>query len=178
LNSTRYGFSLLSALVAAVVGGAVWAGFAIITNYELSLIAWAIGGLAAYAVFYSANKQITQAHRVIAVIASLLGILLGKYFLFGYYVTNSVSGIFDSPNVTLFQENISQLFSATDILFVLLAMYTAWQLPARLALRAAAQAHQQAGPVYESSSAQPPVSMPVQPSAQEPHKPIHVEEIR
>jgi hypothetical protein len=137
LENNKLILSVLGALLTAVIGGAVWAVIAILTEYEIGLVAWAIGGMAGYAVFYLARKKISAAHQVIAVIASLIGILLGKYFIFGYYYNGSISGIFEGEVVTLFQDNIAQFFGGMDIIFVILAVVTAWQLPSKLANRAA-----------------------------------------
>ncbi|MDO7906052.1 hypothetical protein Q5741_06420 [Paenibacillus sp. JX-17] len=123
----------LGALAAAVVGGILWAAIAIMTDYELGLVAWAIGGLTGYAVVLLSGKRTTAAHQLIAVVASLIGIVLGKYFIFSYVLNDGMEGMFDSDIITMFQENISEFFGAMDIVFVILAVLTAWQLPAKYA---------------------------------------------
>jgi len=144
LESNKIVLPVLGALLAAVVGGAAWAAIVALTDYELGIVAWAVGGLAGFAVAKLANKQITAVHQVIAVIASLIGILLGKYFTVGYLYTESISGIFQSEVMTIFQENLSSLFSTMDIVFTALAVVTAWQLPKKLANQAAPQESTQA----------------------------------
>jgi len=144
LESNKIALPILGALLSAVVGGVVWAAIVAWTNYELGIVAWAIGGLAGYAVANLANKQVSAAHQVIAVLASLIGILLGKYFSFGYIYSEGVSGIFDSEVMTVFQENFSSLFSAMDIVFIALAVVSAWQLPRRIANQAAPKESTQA----------------------------------
>jgi uncharacterized YccA/Bax inhibitor family protein len=123
---------IIGALLAAIIGGAVWAFIAILTEYEIGFVAWAIGGMAGYAVIFIAKSNVNTAHQVIAVIASLIGILLGKYFIFGYYYNESFSGIFDNEVMTVFGENFSAFFGGMDVIFVLLAVVTAWQLPGKL----------------------------------------------
>ncbi|OAB47953.1 hypothetical protein PBAT_03505 [Paenibacillus antarcticus] len=120
---------VLGSLIAAIIGGAIWATIAVLTDYELGLIAWGIGGLAGYAVVLFAKGQTTQIHQIIAVIASLIGILLGKYFLFSYIINDGFEGMFNSDIITLFQENITEFFGGMDIVFVLFAVLTAWKLP-------------------------------------------------
>ncbi|CAH1216865.1 hypothetical protein PAECIP111893_04192 [Paenibacillus plantiphilus] len=122
---------LLGALVASIIGGAIWALIGVWTESELGVIAWAIGGLTGFTVALLANKQVAVAHQVVAVIASLLGILLGKYFMFGYLL-GEFEGIFNSEIFTLFTENIREFFQGMDILFIALAVITAWQLPKQL----------------------------------------------
>jgi hypothetical protein len=136
MENNKLGLPVIGALLTGIIGGALWAAIAIMTEYEIGFVAWAIGGLAGYSVFYLAKGYITQAHQVIAVMASLIGIVLGKYFIFGYYATDTVSGIFNSEVVTLFQENISMMFGGMDVIFVLLAVATAWRLPGKLVNKA------------------------------------------
>ncbi|WP_314588069.1 hypothetical protein [Paenibacillus terrigena] len=139
MESNKIALPIIGALIAAIIGGAAWAVIVALTDYELGIVAWAVGGLAGFVVATLANKQITAAHQVIAVIASLLGILLGKYFTVGYIYTESISGIFGSEVMTVFQENLSSLFSTMDIVFTVLAVVTAWQLPRKMANQAAPQ---------------------------------------
>jgi hypothetical protein len=135
MESTRNNLVLpiIGALLAAVVGGIVWAVIAVVTDYEIGIVAWAIGGAAGFLVSFFAKGNVTSVHQIIAVIGSLIGIILGKYFILGYYYDYSISGIFNSETFSLFFSNFSVLFSGMDLVFVLLAVATAWQLPAKLA---------------------------------------------
>ena len=138
MEQNKIGMPMIGALLAAIVGGAVWALIAIVTEYELGIIAWGIGGLAGYAVSYFAGKKTSTTLQVIAVIASILGILLGKYFIIGYIFYESLSGIFSSEVFTFFTANFMELFEIMDLVFVAFAVVTAWQLPNKLANKAAA----------------------------------------
>ncbi|MNN23827.1 hypothetical protein D3C81_1372350 [compost metagenome] len=131
-QKSNVGLSVVAALIAAIVGGAVWALIVILTNYEIGIVAWGIGGLTAYGTAMFA-KKITPIHQIVAVLASLIGILLGKYVAFSYIVHQGYSGMFDSGTFSLFSENITLMFGAMDIIFILLAVATAWQLPIKLA---------------------------------------------
>jgi len=122
----------LGALLAAVVGGVLWAVIAISTDYEIGLIAWAIGGLAATAVIRLNQGPTTRLHQFIAVFASLLGIFLGKYFIFAYIINDGMEGMFASGLLSIFLQNIREFFGGMDIIFVLMAVVTAWQMPGRL----------------------------------------------
>ena len=131
-TETKVALPALGALLAAVIGGALWAAIAIKTEYEVGLVAWAIGGLAGYAVVKLSNGRTTRVHQIIAVIASLLGIFLGKYFIFAYVVSEGFEGMFASGLLSLFIDNIGEFFAAIDIIFVILAVVTAWRMPGRL----------------------------------------------
>lgn len=135
MNGSKSVMPVLAALLAAIIGGVVWALIVVVTEYEVGIVAWAIGGLAALAVSFSA-KKITPVHQIIAVVASLLGILLGKYFVYGYYLIGETEGImsmFHMEVIRMFPQFFSALFGGMDIIFVLLAIVTAWQLPVKLA---------------------------------------------
>ncbi len=135
MGNTKSGLAIVYALVAAIIGGAVWMIIAILTDYELGIIAWGIGGLAGYAVILATKSKVKVEHQVIAVIAGLLGIVLGKYLILGYYYDESISGIFNADVFSIFFENFFDFFGGIDIIFVLLAVATAWQLPTKLAKR-------------------------------------------
>lgn len=131
------GLALAGALVAAIVGGVLWALITVWTEYELGLVAWAIGGMAGFAVAFCSRYRTSQAHQIIAVIASLLGILVGKFFFFSYYLNSGFTGMFDSTTISMFQRGFTDLFGGMDIVFILFAVITAWQVPARLRYKAA-----------------------------------------
>ncbi|MDQ0091997.1 steroid 5-alpha reductase family enzyme [Paenibacillus anaericanus] len=139
MEQNKIGMSVIGALLAAIVGGAVWALIAITTEYELGIIAWAIGGLAGYAVSYFAGKRTSVTIQLIAVIASVLGILLGKYFIVAYFYNyESFNGMFSSEVFSFFKETFVELFEIMDLVFVAFAVVTAWQLPNKLANKAEA----------------------------------------
>ncbi|MGN7763168.1 hypothetical protein [Paenibacillus sp. 22594] len=137
-EKSRIVLPILGALLAAIVGGTLWAVIAIQTDYEIGLLAWAIGGLAGFAVVKLSGGRTNVAHQLIGVIASLLGIFLGKYFIFSYVINEGLDGMFAIDLFTLFMDNIKEFFGAMDIVFVILAIITAWQMPARLAKQPAA----------------------------------------
>jgi hypothetical protein len=122
----------LGALLAAIVGGGIWALITVLTNYELGIIALGVGVLVGYVVVYLANRQTTQVHQVLAVIGSLIGILLGKYFTFTYTINDDLAHIFDSQSISFFQDNFKVFFGGMDIIFVVLAVITAWRMPGRM----------------------------------------------
>ncbi|MGC5775761.1 hypothetical protein J4O75_25950 [Paenibacillus pabuli] len=131
---------IIGGLVAAIVGGIVWAVIAALTERELGLIAIVIGALTGYAVVLFSNKQIATVHKVIAVIFALIGILLGKYLTVVYFTSELFSDagmmdlVFDGEMVSAFAETITDYFSEPmDLLFIVLAIVSAWQIPGRMA---------------------------------------------
>ncbi len=131
MQENKIGLSILYALLGALIGGIIWGLIAVLFDYELGLVAWAIGGLTGYAVVLAAKGSVTQSHQIIAVITSLIGIILGKYFSFGYWFNEGFEGMFDSMTFAYFRAYFFDLFGGMDIVFVLLAIITAWQIPGR-----------------------------------------------
>ncbi|WP_053784158.1 hypothetical protein [Paenibacillus xylanivorans] len=136
----KIGMPIVGGLLAAVIGGIVWAVIAAMTERELGLIAIVIGALTGYAVVLFSNKQIATVHKVIAVIFALIGILLGKYLTVVYFTSELFSDasmmdlVFDGEMVSAFVETFTDYFSEpVDLLFIVLAIVSAWQIPGRMA---------------------------------------------
>ncbi|MDN8591706.1 hypothetical protein Q0V21_23355 [Paenibacillus sp. 11B] len=135
----KIGMPIVGGLLAAVVGGIVWAVIAAMTERELGLIAIVIGALTGYAVVLFSNKRIATVHKVIAVIFALIGILLGKYLTVVYFTSELFSDasvmdlVFDGEMVSAFVETFTDYFSEpVDLLFIVLAIVSAWQIPGRM----------------------------------------------
>ncbi|QOS82541.1 hypothetical protein JNUCC31_19265 [Paenibacillus sp. JNUCC31] len=131
---------IVGGLLAAIVGGIVWAVIAALTERELGLIAIVIGALTGYAVVLFSNKRIATVHKVIAVIFALIGILLGKYLTVVYFTSELFSDagmmdlVFDGEMVSAFVDTFTDYFSEPiDLLFIVLAIVSAWQIPGRMA---------------------------------------------
>ena len=65
---------------------------------------------------------------------ALLGILIGKYLSFAWVVQDIAEedgvslGVFSGETFSLFRENLGTVFSGFDLLWVGLAVFTAWRL--------------------------------------------------
>jgi hypothetical protein len=153
MEQKRTGLSLAAALIAALIGGIVWAAIGIITDYELGLIAWLIGGLTGYAVIKAAKDQVSVVDQLFAVVASLLGILVGKYLFISYLINDGIAGMFDGASFAIFQDVFVETLSKTDIIFVFFAVYTAWKIPG------------QAIKAIKERSSEPQVQPPAEPPA-------------
>jgi hypothetical protein len=95
--------------VAALIGGGVWAGLAVGIGVELGYVAWGIGLLCGFAV-----SKLGRGHgtifQVLAVVCSLVGIAIGK-------IAFMMNG-----------NDIADAFGIVDIVFVLLAVASAWRM--------------------------------------------------
>jgi len=128
-----------AAVVAALVGGAIWGGIVLLTEYEVGFMATGIGLLSGYAVTFFSEKK-GPPLQVIAVLSALGGILAGKYFTFFLSLKDFIKaeygaaaasqvGIFSGDVARIFREAISDLFSPYDLLWIVLAIVAAWGIP-------------------------------------------------
>ena len=126
-----------AALAAAVAGGVVWALIVRATDYEIGLVAWAIGWVAGTAAVAGARGARGVPLQVVAVVAALIGILLGKYLSYAWTLQDVAEerglsfGLFSDETRTFFREDIGEVFGWFDLIFVGLAVYTAFRIPAR-----------------------------------------------
>ena len=127
-------------LLAAVLGGTVWGGLVVWTGYEIGYVAWGVGVVSGMAVVLFAGGRKGMPLQALAVVSSLLGIAIGKYVTFYHLLKEQVSDEFgveaaqlisiaSSPVLSFFGENFSVLLGGFDILWVLLAVMTAWHIP-------------------------------------------------
>lgn len=138
--------ALIGGSVAAVIGGAIWGLIVIYTGYVIGYMAWAIGGLAGFGVALFAGGKRGIPLQVVAVLASVLGILVGKYFVFFHYMKEVVSkeyGAEAASNLSMlseaviqfFIENIELVMSGFDFLWIIFAVVTAWRIPKGLGIK-------------------------------------------
>ncbi len=132
--------AMLGAGLAAAAGGGLWGLIVILTGYVIGYMALGIGLLSGFAVVIFSRGQRGLPLQVIAVAGSVLGIVIGKYTSFFHFVKKAMAnqhGEAVAANVSLFSEktirvfalNIGSMLSAFDILWVFLAVITAWRIP-------------------------------------------------
>ncbi|MCC6160440.1 MAG: hypothetical protein IT350_20475 [Deltaproteobacteria bacterium] len=136
---------LLAAMLgagAAVISGIVWGLIAITTQHEIGFVAWGVGLLCGLAVFYGSGREGGAALQAVAVIASLAGIAIGKYIGFvaalKALVTEEVGPevavqvtYFSSKVFASLVENLGGVFGLYDLLWIALAVSTAFKLNAK-----------------------------------------------
>ncbi len=127
-------------LAAAALGAAIWAWLTVATDSEFGALAWGIGGLCGFAVMLLAKPARGRALQVVAVLASVLGIVGGKYATF-YMLAKEYAAqeagaeaaaeiqLLSPELISMFFGSIAEWFSAFDLLWVGLAVFTAWGIP-------------------------------------------------
>jgi signal peptidase I len=160
-----FGLALIAGLAAAVAGGLAWGLVVKWTDYEVGIAAWGVGALVGYAVLAAAGGRKGSDLQAVAVAFALLGVLLGKYLAFAFVVQESLPavGLFSGDMITFFREALRDVFGLFDVLWIGLAVATAW-----LALRPEEGADGPAPPPEEGP--RPPVVLPP-PAGYGPHEP-------
>lgn len=138
--------ALAGGLAAAILGGIIWGLIVISSEYELGIVAWGIGLLSGYGVLIMAKGKKGRVLPVTAVASSILGIIIGKYIAYQHFMSEAVAieygeeaamglSLFSMDTILFFAEDISYIVSAFDLLWVLLAVVTAWKIAQRPALQ-------------------------------------------
>lgn len=129
--------AIVAAVVAAILGGVVWGLIVKWSDYEVGFVAWGIGFLVGIAVLGATRGARGPVFQVVAVAGALLGILLGKYLSFAWVlqaVAREETGgaveiaVLSRDTVELFRDELDTVFDWIDLLWVGLAVYTAWRV--------------------------------------------------
>ncbi len=136
----HFPMAIAGGLLAALIGGGVWAAVTYFTEYEAGYIAIGVGLLAGYAVVWMTGGRKGFILQIIAILSGLLAIAIGKYFAvyfivkkvvaeqYGASIADSIS--FLSPDFWEgFKEVFWEILSPYDVLWVVLAVYSAWKIP-------------------------------------------------
>jgi hypothetical protein len=132
--------ALLGGVMSAVAGGVIWGLIVIATGYEIGYMAWGTGLLCGFAVLLFSKGKRGIPLQTIAVLSSILGIIIGKYFTFFHFFKEAVAkeygveavsriSILSERVIKFFLENAGSIVSGFDILWIALAVITAWRIP-------------------------------------------------
>lgn len=133
-----FGTAALAGLVAAIAGGVLWGYIVRWSGYEVGVVAWGIGFATGSAVVLGARGSRGRPYQVLAVVLSLGGILLGKYLSFAWALDEALEDqglpidvpIFSRATWDAFIEAREDVWGLFDLLFVGLAIFSAWRIPA------------------------------------------------
>jgi len=122
---------LVGGLVAAIIGGVLWAAITVATGFQLGLVAVGIGFLVGYAVSYL-GKGITPIFGYIGAGLSLLGVVVGKYLTMVALLANVAElgymETFTTVPFDVIKELVISNFSPIDLLFYGIAVYQGYKL--------------------------------------------------
>jgi len=137
---------LIGAVLAAIISGFIWGWIVAATEYEIGFMALGVGAITGYAVvLFSKGKRGTPL-QIIAVLASILGIIIGKYFIFLNILKEEVTKeygaevaanipVISGDTIDFFFENLELLVSGFDIVWIILAVITAWGIPKGIGIK-------------------------------------------
>jgi hypothetical protein len=131
--------AIFGGAVAATVGGLLWGFIATATNFVIGYMAVGLGMLAGGAVVIFSGRR-GRPLQAVAVLASVLGIALGKYYIFGHVLRQMVGERYGAeiasrvsmlswPTFRLFLESVPATFTEYDALWLALAIVAAWRIP-------------------------------------------------
>lgn len=117
---TRMGLAVATAVVAAAVGAAVWAGIVIATERMFWLLAIGIGALIGVATAKAAGKGGWPV-QVLAVLATVVSVLVGNVLIYAYAANKEITAQGDTVDWLAFARAIPQLLveGGGDTLFAL-----------------------------------------------------------
>ncbi len=115
---------------AAVAGAAVWAMVTVLTNYELGIMAVAVGFMVGKAIAAVAGSRNT-AFGILGAVCSLLGCVLGNLLsAIGFYAHARHVGYFDvlgMMNVTAAVRLMTVMFRPMDLFFYAIGIYEGYR---------------------------------------------------
>lgn len=133
----RLPMALAAGGLGALVAAGIWAAIVVFTEYEVGIVAVLVGWLAGFGVKLGAGKARGKALQVSAASLAVFGLLVAKYFIFAHFFAEGVLeeegialGPFDPVILEVFPVALPSMLSAFDLLWVFLALTTAWKLPA------------------------------------------------
>jgi hypothetical protein len=133
-------WAMIGGVVAAVVAGVVWGLIAVGTGYEIGWVAWGVGLLAGFGVVLFSGGQQGLPFQLVAVGAAALGIVIGKYYMFFQALKEYVGeeqgaeavaqlSMLSAGVVAFFVQSLGSILGGFDVIWVLLAVATAWGIP-------------------------------------------------
>ncbi|MBP2000752.1 hypothetical protein J2Z69_001783 [Paenibacillus shirakamiensis] len=110
-------------LCIAIMGGAAaWVIIGMISKSEIGMMSIFVGWIIGISVRRGAVGRTNGLHPVLAGFASTLSILIGKYFLFAYFINGNLQGATGSFTLSIFLDHIRDFFGWVDILYYMIAI--------------------------------------------------------
>jgi hypothetical protein len=118
---------------AAIIGAIIWAVFTVMTNYQVGLIAIAIGFLVGYAV--RLGNGVDKIFGVTGALLALLGCVLGNVLsLIGFFAKSEQVSFFSalgSIDYSVLPQVMISAFDPMDLLFYGIALYEGYRFSFR-----------------------------------------------
>ena len=131
--------ALAGGVLGAIVCGAAWAAMVVITNLEIGYAAVGVGFVTGWGVLLGSRKKKGRNLQWIAVACSVLGLLIGKYFIVAHFAIKGSGAdlsLFDPRLVKVFFKVLPDTLSPFDALWAFIALRMAWRIPRPTTLQA------------------------------------------
>jgi hypothetical protein len=129
--------ALLAGAGAALVGGLVWAGVVIATQYDIGFLAWFVGAATGLAIVRVAGSPVSVAVRALAGVFAAGGIMVGKYVIFVHALNKALDALLagqgqsvsylDTHAMSVFLHNFGSIVRPVYALWVGLAFFAAFR---------------------------------------------------
>lgn len=134
--------ALLLGLLAAVVGCVLWYAVVVITNFELGIVAIAIGWLVGSAVMFGAGRKTGLVLQIMAALITLVALLFSEYLIVRHFAVKHLTEqgytgipLFLSPSIMMGLAVEGIKASPTSLLFWAIALWQAFVTPAKRTFR-------------------------------------------
>ncbi len=133
-DEQNLGAGILAGLVAAVLGGVIWAVTVVATGYQIGWMAVGVGFLVGYAV-RAAGKGIDQSFGLAGAALALFGCLLGNLLIVCYFISDNegipMMDLLPQLDLEIISELMIETFAPMDLLFYGIAVYEGFKLSTR-----------------------------------------------
>ena len=140
--------ALAGGAAAAILGSVFWWQVSEDSDdiWDIAFLSLFLGGVTGFTVSWMSQRKTAVVYRGIAPLSTVFGIVIGKYWVYVQFLKEAIreqSGEAATSTVSWFSQDIIDsfvsdftiIFSGFDILWVALAVYTAWRIPKGLRLR-------------------------------------------
>ncbi len=138
----NYGMGVLGAIVGGVVGVLAWWGFTVLTHIAFGLVALVIGlAVGKGATLFAGNKR-SRGLQLISVVTAALSFFYASYLVNRTFIVAAFAEGGEEvllpllPSLGTFYSVVSIDFGLFEILFLGIALFEAWKLPAPVKLPA------------------------------------------
>ncbi len=126
--------AVLGGVVASILCGAAWATIAIVTGFVIGYAAVGVGFVTGWGVVLGAGRKKGAALQWLAVGCSVLGLVIGKYFIVAHSIVTQVKdaeglSMIDPRIIRVFFEVFPKVVTPFDGLWVFIALRVAWRIP-------------------------------------------------
>jgi hypothetical protein len=126
--------AIAAGVIASILCGAAWATIAVITDFEIGYAAVGVGFVTGWGVVLGAGRKKGPNLQWLAVCCSILGLVIGKYFVVAHAIVTHVKGLEGASMIDpgIFQivlDFFPKMLTPFDGLWVFIALRIAWRVP-------------------------------------------------